>query len=56
MGRRPLSAGVDPSSRREPYPENVRVALELNVLAEAAILSAQEGQPIWPELPRLDRL
>ena len=56
MGRRPLSAGVDLVSRREPYPENVQAALELDVLAEAANLSAQEGQPIRPELPRLDRL
>ena len=56
MGRRPVSAGVDLASRREPYPENVQAALELNVLTEAANLSTEEGQPIRPERPRLDRL
>src|SRR5215207_174454 len=55
-GTSPFRRWVDLASPREPYPQNVQAALELNSLAEAANLSAQEGQPVRPELPRLDRL
>jgi predicted dehydrogenase len=47
-GRSPFVRWVDLSSAGRTDPENVRAALELNALAEAANLSAREGRPVRP--------
>lgn len=54
-GTSPFWRWVDLASRGEPYPENVRAALKLSALAEAANLSAQKSQPVRPDPPRLER-
>jgi predicted dehydrogenase len=53
-GASPFGRWVHLASRGEPYPQNVRTALQLNALAEAANLSAQKGGPVRPTPPRLD--
>jgi 1,5-anhydro-D-fructose reductase (1,5-anhydro-D-mannitol-forming) len=51
-GRSPFGRWVELSSAGRTDPENVRAALELSALAEAANLSAHEGRPVRPgELP-----
>ena len=51
-GGSPFERWVELSSAGRTDPENVRAALELSALAEAANLSAQEGRPVRPgELP-----
>jgi hypothetical protein len=55
-GTSPFVRWVDLASRAEPDPDNLQAALELNALAEAAILSAHKGHPVRPDLPRLDRV
>ena len=47
-GASPFERWVDLSSEGRTDPENVRAALELSALAEAANLSAQEGRPVRP--------
>jgi 1,5-anhydro-D-fructose reductase (1,5-anhydro-D-mannitol-forming) len=47
-GRSPFERWVDLSSAGRTDPENVRGALELSALAEAANLSAREGRPVRP--------
>ncbi len=47
-GRSPFERWVDLSSAGRADPENVRAALELNALAEAANLSAHRGRPVRP--------
>jgi 1,5-anhydro-D-fructose reductase (1,5-anhydro-D-mannitol-forming) len=47
-GRSPFGRWVDLSSGGRTDPENVRAALELSALAEAANLSALEGRPVRP--------
>lgn len=47
-GASPFGRWVELSSRGETDPENVRAALELNALAEAANISASEGRPVRP--------
>lgn len=51
-GGSPFGRWVELSSAGRTDPENVRAALELSALAEAANLSAHEGRPVRPgELP-----
>jgi predicted dehydrogenase len=52
-GPSPFGRWVDLASHGEPYLENVRAALELNALAEAANRSVQKGHPVRPNLPPL---
>ena len=47
-GRSPFERWVDLASAGKKDPENVRTALELSALAEAANLSAREGRPVRP--------
>jgi 1,5-anhydro-D-fructose reductase (1,5-anhydro-D-mannitol-forming) len=51
-GRSPFGRWVELSSAGRTDPENVRAALELSALVEAANLAAHEGRPVRPgELP-----
>ena len=47
-GKSPFRKWADLSSAGRTDPENVRAALELSALAEAANLSAREGRPVRP--------
>ena len=51
----PFGRWVNLISRGEPDSQNVRAALKLNALTEAANLSAQKGRPVRPTPTRLDR-
>ena len=51
-GPSPFDQWVDHASRGTAMPENVRAALQLNALAEAANLSAREARSIRPSPPR----
>ena len=48
-GRSPFGRWVELSTEGKTDPENVRAALELSALAEAANLSAREGRPVQPD-------
>jgi predicted dehydrogenase len=51
-GPSPFDQWVDHASKGAAMPENVRAALKLNALAEAANLSAREARSIRPSPPR----
>lgn len=47
-GKSPFGRWVELSTQGKTDPENVRAALELSAVAEAANLSAREGRPVPP--------